>query len=132
MNEQRESLPDALAHLGKDLSDLVHAELALFKQEAAQQFSGLAIAGVWVAGGAVMGLAFLGAFTAFLIMVISLVLVPWLAALVVTVAWGFVAGSLIAAALMKVRATLPLEFDKTARSVKEDVEWIKSGIKSAK
>lgn len=132
MNEHRESLPESLSHLGKDLGDLFRAELAVFKKEATQQISGLAVAGVWVAGAAVMGLAFLGAFTAFLIMVISLVLQPWLSALVITVAWGFVAFSLMAAAAIKVRKTLPLEFDQTTRSVKEDIEWIKSGIKSAK
>ncbi len=132
MNEQRESMSDALRHLGKDLSDLFRAELALFKQEAAQQMRGLLTAGVWVASAAVMGLAFLGALTAFLIMALSLVLQPWLAALVVTLAWGLAAGSLLAAALIKLKSTLPLEFDQTTRSVKEDVEWIKSGIKSAK
>jgi len=132
MNEQRESMPDALRHLGKDLGDLFRAELALFKAEAGAQIRGLAMAGVWVAGAAVMGLAFLGAFTAFLIMVISLALQPWLSALVVTVAWGVVAFSLMAAAMIKLKATLPLEFDQTTRSVKEDVEWIKTGIKSAK
>jgi hypothetical protein len=125
-------MTDALRHLGKDLGDLFRAELALFKQEATQQVRGLAVAGVWVTAGAVMGLAFLGAFTALLIIVLSLALAPWLAALIVTAAWGFVAASLIAAAAMKLKATLPLEFEQTTRSVKEDIEWIKTGINSAK
>jgi hypothetical protein len=132
MNEQRESMGDALRHLAADLTDLFRAEFALFKQEAGAQLRGLVTAGVWVAAAAVMGLAFLGAFTAFLIIALSLVLQPWLAALVVTVAWGFAAFSLLAAAAIKLKSTLPLEFDQTARSVKEDVEWMKSGIKSAK
>ncbi len=132
MNDDRPSMADALRNLGKDLGDLFRAELAIFKQEASQQMQGLAIAGVWVAAGAVMGLAFLGAFTAFLIVVLSLVLAPWLAALVITIAWGFAALSLIAAAAIKLKSMLPLEFDKTTRSVKEDVAWIKSGIESAK
>lgn len=131
MNE-RESMVESLQHLAKDLGDLFRAELALFKQEASQQLRGVALAGVWVVAGAVMGLAFLGAFTAMLIMVLSLAIAPWLAALVVTVAWGLVAGSLIAAAAAKLKATLPIEFDQTTRSVKEDLEWIKTGIKSAK
>jgi hypothetical protein len=132
MNEQRESMPDALRNLGKDLGDLVRAELALFKSQASRQLSALAIAGVWVVAGGVMGLAFLGAFTALLIIVLSLAVPTWLAALIVTAAWGLVAGSLIAAAAIKIKATLPLDFDQTTRSVKEDIEWIKTGIKSAK
>jgi hypothetical protein len=65
-------------------------------------------------------------------MVLSLAMAPWLAALVVTALWGIAAAALVSAAVAKLRETLPLQFDKTTRSVKEDVEWIKSGIKSAK
>lgn len=132
MNGEREPMPEALRNLAKDLGDLFRAELAVFKQEATSQLSGLAIAGVWVAAGAVMGLAFLGAFTTLLIIALSLALPAWLAALIVTAAWGLVAASLIAAALIKFKATLPLDFNQTTRSVKEDIEWIKTGIKSAK
>jgi hypothetical protein len=109
MNEQREPMADALRHLGQDLGELFHAELSLFKQEATVQLRGIGIASAWVAAGAVMGLAFLGVLTAFLIMALSLVLAPWLAALVITVAWGVVAGSLLAAAAIKFKAALPLQ-----------------------
>ncbi|MFN2450535.1 MAG: phage holin family protein [Candidatus Baltobacteraceae bacterium] len=132
MNQDRESFGDSLHHLAEDLGSLFRAELTLFKKELSAQFSGLASAGVWVAGGAVMGLAFLGAFTALLIMALSLAMAPWLAALVVTAIYGFAAAALIAAAMAKLRETLPLDFNKTTSSVKEDVEWIKSGMKSAK
>ncbi len=132
MQGERESLGDSLHHLAEDLGDLFRAELALFKKEATEQLGGLAVAGVWIAGGAVMGLAFLGALTALLIIALSLAMAPWLAALVVTALWGFAAAALISAAIAKLRTTLPLEFDKTTRSVKEDVEWIKSGMKSAR
>src|SRR5579884_2013639 len=130
MNE-RESLGDSLKHLGQDLSDLFRAELALFKREASTEARKFAVVGVWVAGAAVMGLAFLGAFTAFAIMVLTLVFQPWLAALIITVAWGFLAIAMLAAAKMKLDSALPIELE-TTRSVKEDIEWIKSGIKSAK
>lgn len=130
MNE-RESMGDSLKHLGQDLGDLFRAELAQFKREATGEMRKLAIVGVWLAGGAVMGLAFLGAFTAFAIIALTLVFQPWLAALIITVAWGFAAISMLAAAKMKLDSALPIELE-TTRSVKEDIEWIKSGIKSAK
>ena len=130
MND-RESMGESLKHLGEDLGDLFRAELAQFKREAATEMRKLGIVGVWLAGAAVMGLAFLGAFTAFAIMALSLVFAPWLAALIITVAWGFAAFSLLAAAKIKLDSALPIEFE-TTRSVKEDIEWIKSGIKSAK
>lgn len=130
MNE-RESMGESLKHLGEDLGDLFRAELAQFKREATNEGRKLAIVGIWLAGGAVMGLAFLGAFTAFAIIVLSLVFQPWLAALIVTVVWGFAAIAMLAAAKMKLDSALPIELE-TTRSVKEDLEWIKSGIKSAK
>jgi len=130
MNE-RESLGDSLKRLSEDLTGLFRAELAQFKREATIEARKLAVVGIWLSGAAVMGLAFLGAFTAFAIIALTLVFQPWLAALIITVAWGFIAISMLAAAKMKLDSALPIELE-TPRSVKEDLEWIKSGIKSAK
>jgi hypothetical protein len=130
MNE-REPMGESLHRLGQDLADLFRAELAQFKREATGEMRKLAVVGVWLAGAAVMGLAFLGAFTAFAIIVLTLVFQPWVAALIITVAWGFAAISMLAAAKIKLDSALPIEI-QTARSVKEDIEWIKSGMKSAK
>ncbi|HLI94593.1 MAG TPA: phage holin family protein [Candidatus Baltobacteraceae bacterium] len=130
MNE-RPGLGESLHKLGEDLGDLIRAELAQFKREAATQMRKFAVAGIWIAGAAVIGLAALGAFTAFAIIVLTLVFRPWVAALIITVVWGFAALSMLAVAKMKLDSALPIEFE-TARSVKEDIEWIKSGIKSAK
>jgi len=129
---QRESFGDSVRHLGQDLGDLFRAELALFKREAMREGVKLSAAAIWLAAGAIMGLAALGAFTAFAIIVLSLALQPWLAALIVTVAWGFAAASLLAAARIKLQSALPIDLKETTRSVKEDIEWIKSGVKSAK
>jgi hypothetical protein len=127
-----ESLVESVQHLGRDLGDLIRAELALFKKELMREMRGLAAAGVWVAAGGVMGLAALGAFTAFCIIALSLVFQPWLASLIITFIWGFAALSMLAAARIKLQSALPVEFKETTRSVKEDIEWIKSGAKSAK
>lgn len=127
-----ESLAESVQHLGRDLGDLIRAELALFKKEALREIRGLVAAGVWIAAGAVMGLAALGAFTAFCVIALSLVFQPWLASLVVTLIWGFAAFSMLAAAKIKLQSAVPVEFKETTRSVKEDIEWIKSGAKSAK
>jgi len=126
------SFADDLRQLGEDLARLFRAELALFKREAVQQGRGLAVAGIWGGATAVMGLAFFGVFTAFLVLVLSLVLAPWLAALVVALFYGVVAAGLLASAMAKFKAVTPIEFDQTAKNVKEDVAWIKSGMKSSK
>lgn len=126
------SIAESVHNLGQDLSELFRAELAVFKKEAREELRSVLAAGIWLAAGALMGLAALGAFTALAIIVLQLVLAPWLAALIVTAAWGFVAGSLLAAARIKLHSALPLQFERTTRSVKEDIEWIKSAAKSAK
>lgn len=127
-----ESLGDALSHLVRDLGDLFRAELALFKRELIDQLIPLGTGAVWLAAAAIMGLATLGAFTAFFIIVLTLVFQPWLAALIVTCLWGFAAAGLLSAGLVKIKSATPIEFDETTRSVKEDVEWIKSGMKQNK
>jgi hypothetical protein len=129
---QHESLGESLRHLAGDLGDLFRAELALFKRETVTQVRGLAAAGIWMAGAAVMGLAFLGAFTALLIIALGLALPLWAAALIVTMFWGIGAAGLLAAAVVKFREATPIDFDQTARSVKEDITWIKSGMSPAK
>jgi Putative Actinobacterial Holin-X, holin superfamily III len=128
----RTSLTESVEHLGRDLGDLIRAELALFKKEAMREMRGLAAAGIWLGAGAIIGLAALGAFTAFCIIALSLVFQPWLASLLITFIWGFAALSMLAAAKIKLQSALPVDLKETTRSVKEDIEWIKSGAKSAK
>lgn len=69
--------------------------------------------------------------TALLIIALGLALPLWAAALIVTMFWGIGAAVLLAAAITKLRET-PIDFDQTARSVKEDIAWIKSGMNTAK
>ena len=128
----RESIKESVVQLGQNVGDLFRAELALFKRESREELRGIFTAGVWLSAGAVLGLVALGAFTALAIILLSLVLVPWLAALIVTAVWSLAALSLLAAGRIKLQSSLPIEFDQTARSVKEDIEWIKGGAKSNK
>jgi formate hydrogenlyase subunit 3/multisubunit Na+/H+ antiporter MnhD subunit len=123
---------EALTRLRDDLVALVRAEMHNFRNEAIEQLRPLALASAMVGAALVAGIAFFGAFSAFFILVLSLAMAPWLAALVVTVVYGLVAGGLAAAAIAKVRATLPIDFKRTAHSVKEDVAWIKSELTSGK
>ena len=128
----RESIKESVVQLGQDVGDLFRAELALFRREARQELVGVLTAGAWITAGAVFGLVALVALTALAIIALSLVVVPWLAALIVTAAWTFAALSLLVAARIKLQSSLPIEFDQTARSVKEDIEWIRGGAKSSK
>lgn len=129
--ESHDSLSDSLRRLGADFGDLLRAELALFKSEMMAEMRGVMQAGIGFAAAALVGLLALGAMTAFLILVLALAMPAWGAALVVTILYGAVAAGLALAAKARLNAALPVDIDETKQSVKEDVAWIRSGIRSA-
>ncbi len=67
---------------------LVRSELQLARQELAEKAKTAGVGAGMVGGSALTGLMTLGSLTALLILAISLVLAPWLAALIVTIVWG--------------------------------------------
>jgi hypothetical protein len=82
-------------------------------------------------GAAIAGMLALGAFTAFLILALSLAMAPWLAALIVTIVYGATAGVLALTGKKKIEEATPLVLEQTVDTVKEDVKWAKTQIKSA-
>jgi VIT1/CCC1 family predicted Fe2+/Mn2+ transporter len=128
--EQRESLGEALHRLGHDLGDLVRAELALFKSEIGGQLRSIGSVAIWLAAAGAFGMLAFGTFTAFLILALALILPAWGAALAVTAVYGIVTAGLLVAAKARLRDALPIKFEDTKQSVREDVAWIQSGMKS--
>lgn len=123
-------LGEALRDLPQDISTLIRAELQRFLGELRENARNAAIVGAWVGAGALIGLGAFGAFTAFFILVLDLIFQAWLSALIVTVFWGIVAAGLLMAARTQMQHLKIGDFSKTTRSVKEDIEWIKSGAKA--
>jgi hypothetical protein len=118
--------------LSQDLSTLVRQELELGKAEMREK-GRTAGPGIGMLGGAaVLGLAVLGAFTAFLILVLNLALAAWLAALIVTVLWAVVAAVLALRGRARVRAAGKPVPEQMPESVKEDVEQLKESARSAR
>lgn len=111
---------------------LVHEELELAKEElggkAKQAGSG---AGLLGAAG-VVALASLGAFTAFLILLLNLVLPAWAAALIVAVLYGGVAAFLGLKGREKVQRASPAVPERTVERMKEDINWAKIAMPSSR
>jgi hypothetical protein len=126
------SLAQSLQRLFEDLGALFRAELNVFRRELTEQMKQAGEAGGYIAAGALMGIAVFGAFTAFLILVLAVVMPAWGSALLVTVIYGAIAAVLLAIGRNKWKAAMPLDMDRTTRSVKEDVEWVKSRMNTAK
>jgi uncharacterized membrane protein YqjE len=126
------SLGELLKQLSEQTTRLVHQELELAKAEL-QQKGKQAGAGAGMFGGAgALGLAALGALTACFILALNAIMPAWLAALIVAVVYGAIAAFLALRGRDKVKQATPLVPEQTVETVKEDVEWAKTQMRSAK
>ena len=124
------SLGELLKQLSEQTTRLVHQELELAKAEL-QQKGKEAGAGAGMFGGAgALGLAALGALTACFILALNVIMPAWLAALIVAVVYGAIAAFLALRGRDKVKQATPLVPEQTIETVKEDVEWAKTQMRS--
>ena len=122
---------DLLRDLSQQTTTLMRQELDLAKAEVTQKGK-KAGAGAGLLGAAgVVGLATLGAFTAFLILVLNTFMPAWAAAGIVTLLYGIPAAILALRGRDKVKEATPLAPEQTIETVKEDVEWAKNPTRSA-
>jgi len=123
---------DVVRDLGRDLSLLVRQEVELAKAEMAEK-GRAAAPGLGMLGAAgVAGLAAAGALTAFLVLLLALVMPAWLAALVVGTVLAGAAYVLVRAGKERVGEAGPPVPEETIETVKEDVEWAKTRARSAR
>jgi hypothetical protein len=118
--------------LTSDLSLLVRQEIELAKAETAEK-GRTAAPGLGMFGGAgIVALCAAGAITAFLILVFSLVLPDWAAALIVGAVLAAITYVLVRLGKERVAdAGTPVP-EQTIETVKEDVEWAKTRASSAR
>jgi hypothetical protein len=137
-HEGRESVSNghSLAELTRQLSDqattLARKEVELAKAEMAIKAKRLGIgAGAFGAAGLVGFLA-LGALTATLILALDTAMDGWLAALIVTAAYGAIAGVLALLGRRQVQSGTPPVPERAMDSAKEDAEHVKQSAKEAR
>ncbi|MDP9016792.1 MAG: phage holin family protein [Candidatus Eremiobacteraeota bacterium] len=126
-----QGIGDLMKRLSSELSLLIRQELDLAKAEMLEKGKVAGASAGMFSGAAVAGVLAAGAFTAFLILALSLAMAPWLAALIVTIVYGAVAGILAMSGKKKFEEAAPLIPEQTVDTVKEDVQWAKTRIKSA-
>jgi len=125
-------LGEVARDLTRDLSLLVRQEVELAKSEMAEK-GRVAAPGLGMIGGAgVVGLMAAGALTAFLVLVLSIVLDEWLAALLVGLVLAVVAFLLAKQGKERVEEAGTPVPEQTIETVKEDVEWAKNRATSAR
>jgi len=129
---REQPLGEVARDLTRDLSLLVRQEVELAKAEMARK-GRVAAPGLGMIGSAgIVGLMAAGALTAFLILVLSLVLDAWLAALLVGVVLAATAYVLAKQGKERVEEAGAPVPEQTIETVKEDVEWAKIRATSAR
>jgi uncharacterized membrane protein YqjE len=126
------SVGELLKQLANETTTLMRQELDLAKAEMREKAGKAGPGfGMWGAAGA-MALLALGALTAFLILALDGAMPNWLAALIVALVYGTIAGLLYLRGKQKVdEAGSPVP-EQTIDTLKEDVQWAKHPTTSAK
>jgi hypothetical protein len=132
-NELRDRpLAEVAKNLTSDVSLLVRQEIELAKAEMAQK-GRTAAPGIGMFGGAgIVALCAAGALTAFLVLVFSIFLPEWAAALIVGAVLAAVAVVLVRQGKERVAGAGKPIPEQTIETVKEDVEWTKTRASSAR
>ncbi|HET9558816.1 MAG TPA: phage holin family protein [Actinomycetota bacterium] len=124
------SLGELLKQLSEQTTRLVHQELELAKAELTQKGKQAGMGAGMFGGAGALGLAALGALTACFILALNAVMPAWLAALIVAVVYGIIAFVLVKQGQAKIRQATPPVPEQTIETVKEDVEWAKTQMRS--
>ena len=132
-SDQRERpIAEVAKDLTSDLSLLVRQEIELAKAEMAEK-GRTAAPGLGMFGGAgVFGLCAAGALTGCLVLLFSLFLADWAAALIVGVVLAALAFVLARQGKERVADAGKPVPEQTIETVKEDVEWAKTRASSAR
>jgi uncharacterized membrane protein YqjE len=124
------SLGELLKQLSQETTQLVHQELELAKAELQQKGKQAGMGAGLFGGAGAIGLAALGALTACFILALDAVMPAWLAALTVAVVYGIIAFVLFKQGQARIKRATPPVPEQTIETVKEDVEWARTQMRS--
>ncbi len=129
---REQSTADLLRRLSEQTTTLVRQEIELAKVELTEKGKKAGIGAGMFGGAGALGFYALGAFTACLILALDLAVAGWLAALIVTVVYGAIAGVLALTGKKKVAEATPPVPELAVDSTKEDVRWVKTRATEAR
>jgi MFS family permease len=123
---------DLVKQLSEQTSTLVRKELELASAEMRQKGRAAGLGAGMFGGAGLFGLLALGALTACFILALAEAMDGWLAALIVTLAYGAIAGILALTGRRKVREATPPVPTQAKESVREDLERTKERATGAR
>jgi len=127
-----QSTAELLRRLSEQTTELARKEIELAKLELQEKGRKAGIGAGLFGGAGALGFYALGAFTAFLILVLDTAIAAWLGALIVTVVYAAIAGVLALQGKTKVQEATPPVPEQAVETTKEDVEWVKTRAKAAR
>ena len=123
---------ELVKQLSEQTSRLARQEVELAKAELAVKGKRAGIGAGMFGGAGLFGFFAFAALTATFILALAEAVAPWLAALIVTVVYGAIAGVLALQGKNKVQEAVPPVPEQATESVKEDVQWAKTRAQSAR
>jgi uncharacterized membrane protein YqjE len=123
---------ELLKQLSEQTTALVRQEIELAKLELREKGKKAGIGAGMFGGAGVMGLYAVGALTATIILALATFLPGWVAALIVTVIYGAIAGVLALRGKSQVDEATPPVPEQAVDTTKEDVRWVKTRAQSAR
>lgn len=123
---------ELMRELANETTTLVRQELELAKAEVAQKGKRAGVGAGMLGGAAVAALLALGALTAFLVMVLDAFMWAGLAALLVALLWGAIAGALALVGRKRLEEAGPPKPEQTVETIKEDIDVVKRSARSGR
>ena len=120
-----QSTGELVSRLSEQTSKLIRQEMALARAELTQKGKTAGIGAGMFGGAGALGFYALGALTACFILALATAMDGWIAALIVAVVYGAIAGVLALTGKKKVEEAGPPVPERAVESVKEDVEVAK-------
>lgn len=133
VNDERERpTGELLKQLSDQTTTLVRQEIELAKLELQEKGKKAGVGAGMFGGAGAVGLYALGALTATIILALATFLPGWVAALIVTVVYGAIAGVLALRAKAEIKQATPPVPEQAVETTKEDARWVKSKAQSAR
>ena len=120
------SVAELVKQLSEQTSRLARQEVELAKAELAIKGKRAGIGAGMFGGAGVFGFYALGALVATAVLALATAMTAWLAALIVAVVLGAIAGVLALQGKSKIQQATPPIPEEATESVKEDVQWAKT------
>ena len=131
-DERERPTGELLKQLSDQTTTLVKQEIELAKLELQEKGKKAGVGAGMFGGAGAVGLYALGALTATIILALATFLPGWVAALIVTVVYGAIAGVLALRGKAEIKQATPPVPEQAVETTKEDARWAKSKAQSAR